>query len=83
MNQMMRNAALGAGTIMANVVGQLVDESRAISTEDAVARYAREHRGKPEAIAQFAAQHAPPGTNPFVAGAAYERAMEAQLKTKR
>jgi hypothetical protein len=68
--------AVGAAQrLMADGAGAAGSEP---TDEQVLQRYVVEHRGRPEALVQFAAEHAQ-GEDPRAAAAEYEREMERQL----
>ena len=82
MRQTIHEATAQAREMLNGVVGEIRQENRRVSDDEAVARYMAQHRGNARAIADFAARFGK-GETPLHAAYRYEKAMEAKLKERR
>lgn len=81
MRTIAHDALVGAREVLGDLV-RMVGRDNRLSDDELAARYMALHRGRPAAIAQFAAQNAPKGANPVEQAHRYEKQMEALLKAR-
>lgn len=81
MRELIRSAIEGARDQMVDLT-QSVQGDGKLSPDTVLQRYVQQHRGKPEALMEFARRMAPAGANVFDEAARYEEEMERLLRAR-
>lgn len=81
MRNTLHEALIGYRERMDKIVAELVKANQ-LTADEALTRYATQHKGRPAAMLRFAAQGAPAEVPPLVAAKQYEQAMEAEWRKR-